>query len=362
MRKLVFCNIIMVLIALFSVVSLVFMPLLSINIGKMMGGFIDEVAPDDEEDSDTKNMLNIITSGLDADITITTVKLGKLATSEDAGVEFLTAFIFERHGIAENIILSSIVTASVEVLGDEQAKNVDYEALRDTLYKLEDDDADVAAITKEYCEELGRAGVEVSSDVTDIIQDAYDEVKAKNGGKFTIEAFTCAAMTGFADGAPTTYGALARELAAGKSFSSSEDDPLGGVGLSLIGDMVEAFADIAKYLGYGFYVMLAFLFPWVLFVLLGTLHTIIPNKRAATWYLFLFGAYPCVIFWGMPTLMKFVLPKFIGNLLGGSSPIDALFAGIGSFAWISGLCLVVLWFIWLFWMRPLKKKAKQGLL
>lgn len=363
MRKLAFCNAVMVLIALFSVISLLFMPLLSINLGKTMQGVVDAAgAKTDGDDSAADQMIDLVTSGLDADITITTFKLGKLATSKDAGAEFLEAFVFEKKGIAENIIMSSVITASVEALGEEQAKNVDCDALRDTLYKLEDDNVDVGAVADEYCAELGKAGIVPSADVKNTIQDLYDDVKERNGGKFTIEALTCTAMTGFAEDAPTTYEGLAKELASGKAFVSGENDPLGGSGLSMIGDMIDAFSSIAKYLGYGFYVMLVFLFPWFLFILLGTIHIFIRNKRAATWYLFTFGSYPCILFWGMPTLLKLLLPKLAGKFLGsaGSNTMGALFAGIGSFAWISGICLVVMWLLWLVWMRPLKKKAKMG--
>lgn len=343
MKKLIPCNLVMVFFCLISILSLLFFPLLTVDLGKM----VDSAMEDSGEDNGEVSALMS-----DAKFSMTTISLGEIAVSKDPKATFLTQYFLHKDGLVENVFLSAFATAALQNAGGTIGKDVDFEKLNDILSRLETSE-DVLAVADDYVaalnEELVKAGAEPvdAEEYRQAIQEVYDKVKEHVS--FTVESFVCLTISGFEENAPTTYPDLAKKISAGEISSSAEGES----------ESVDAFlsafftiATVGSYLKYFFYGMLVLLLPWALFLILGLVHTFIENKRAMTWYVFTFGWIPCVVFWLMPTLAKFAAKKAMGAAAG-------MFAAIGSWTWISGICLVVMWFLWLFWMRPLKKEAKD---
>ncbi len=386
MKKLIPCNLVMLLIALVGALSLLFMPLLSLNLSEAANGLLLDWEKNLESSEDAEEGkqpaegteegeqpaggteegeedLSVLTSILDTEISITTVKFGKIALAPNPGAAFLTQFLLYKGGPVENMLLGSIVSGSVVStagLSGETIGKIDYHKLREILYELENENANVDEVIDKYINELKeQVGADAFKDfdegqIKKFIVDGVNYVKDDLGGKFTTEALVCIALTGGKKGGPTDYETLANQLAEGDlelgGDSGDESSPV-----NFVGEIVGMVAGYGSYIGYGFYAMLVLLLPWALFILLCLLHIFIKNKRCATWYLFTFGCLPCILFWLAPMIAKPLLPKLLGST---GSTIAAALGAVGSFAWISGACLVVMWLIWLVWMRPLKKKAK----
>ena len=116
------------------------------------------------------------------------------------------------------------------------------------------------------------------------------------------------------------------------------------------------------YYGYVFYAMLVFIVPWVILFLFSLFHMFARNKRFTMWYVKLFCWFPAVI-WLVLTLFPVVAPKvsFLNDFWNGESGplVQALFNGVSSMTWISGLCYVLLWLVSIFWAFPIKHKIRK---
>ena len=118
-----------------------------------------------------------------------------------------------------------------------------------------------------------------------------------------------------------------------------------------------------EYLAKNVYVLvalLAFILPWVILFLFSFFHMCSKNKRFMMWYVKLYSFLPALLFFVAPKLVK-VLGKFMPKLIGGNLwlAISGVLSGISSYAWISGICYLLLWFISIFWAFPIKHKIRK---
>ncbi len=260
MKKLWVCNIAFLLLAVGGFLSLLFAPLLSLNLSKMANNILEDPKfgeeyfgiPEEDVSSEGGEEggggLDILTSVLDADIAVTAVKLGKVATAKNAKAAFLTQFLLYKGGPIENFFLGSIVSGSVistALLGDEAMGKIDFRALRDILFELEREDVNEEEIIDKYVDALEKqVGADSfryidEEEIRSAITDSLNAVRGVLGGKFSTEALVCIAVTGEKVGAPTNYRmgerAVPRRDVASLAFLDAALEEAGKAGEPFIG-------------------------------------------------------------------------------------------------------------------------------
>ncbi len=174
----------------------------------------------------------------------------------------------------------------------------------------------------------------------------------------------------------TSYRAMGEGLARGfigENFSQT----LKGTIMSSVGENEQVFGYYGYvFIGIGFFILL-----WAILFLFSFFHMFARNKRFMMWYVKLFCAWPCIIFWLVPLLVKNVLAKafpqiyaqvidfvvgFVGNALKitvtaeqATGLFNAVLSSLQTFAWISGICYLVLWIISICWAFPIKHKIRR---
>ena len=174
----------------------------------------------------------------------------------------------------------------------------------------------------------------------------------------------------------TTYRAMGEGLA--KDFIG---DDLEGSLKSAIKNAVGGNEAVFGYYGYIFIGIGFFIILWLILFLFAFFHMFAKNKRFMMWYVKLFCAWPCIIFYIVPLMVKNVLAtafpelynqfidtivQAIGNAANAAvtteqatSIMNALLASVQSFAWISGICYLLLWIISICWAFPIKHKIRK---
>lgn len=174
----------------------------------------------------------------------------------------------------------------------------------------------------------------------------------------------------------TSYRAMGEGLARGfigENFAQT----LKGTIMSSVGENEQVFGYYGYvFIGIGFFILL-----WAILFLFSFFHMFARNKRFMMWYVKLFCAWPCIIFWLVPLLVKNVLAKafpqiyaqvidlvvgFVGNALKitvtaeqATGLFNAVLSSLQTFAWISGICYLVLWIISICWAFPIKHKIRR---
>ncbi len=174
----------------------------------------------------------------------------------------------------------------------------------------------------------------------------------------------------------TSYRAMGEGLARGfigENFAQT----LKGTIMSSVGENEQVFG----YYGYVFIAIGFFILLWAILFLFSFFHMFARNKRFMMWYVKLFCAWPCIIFWLVPLLVKNVLATafpqiyaqvidlvvgFVGNALKitvtaeqATGLFNAVLSSLQTFAWISGICYLVLWIISICWAFPIKHKIRR---
>lgn len=174
----------------------------------------------------------------------------------------------------------------------------------------------------------------------------------------------------------TSYRAMGEGLARGfigENFAQT----LKGTIMSSVGENEQVFG----YYGYVFIAIGFFILLWAILFLFSFFHMFARNKRFMMWYVKLFCAWPCIIFWLVPLLVKNVLATafpqiyaqvidlvvgFVGNALKitvtaeqATGLFNAVLSSLQTFAWISGICYLVLWIISVCWAFPIKHKIRR---
>lgn len=174
----------------------------------------------------------------------------------------------------------------------------------------------------------------------------------------------------------TSYRAMGEGLARGfigENFAQT----LKGTIMSSVGENEQVFG----YYGYVFIAIGFFILLWAILFLFSFFHMFARNKRFMMWYVKLFCAWPCIIFWLVPLLVKNVLAKafpqiyaqvidlvvgFVGNALKitvtaeqATGLFNTVLSSLQTFAWISGICYLVLWIISICWAFPIKHKIRR---
>lgn len=353
---------ILVLVSIVAILSLLLMPILRINVGRMLTGMVEGLPTEEEELDEPSASVVLLLKALDADVEFTTVSFAELAFDENPGAAMLEGYMLGKDGLAEEALLS-MVTASVlkeNLPSMAELQDLDLTAVNSELYALEEEDADPVQIAQSYVEklneELERVGVENLPDLSgaeEIVANMYDTVCDVTGGKFTVESFICIALCAGQEDPPTTYYELATLLADSETqvnTGNAYEGIYANFGLALT--VLELLATIGGYMKYVFFAMVALIAPWAFLLFFSLLHILIPNKQLTIWYVMAFGAVPALLFW--------LIPLALGLILKAAVPaLGALFGAIGSYAWISGICFLVVWFLDLIWAHPINRQLKK---
>ena len=164
----------------------------------------------------------------------------------------------------------------------------------------------------------------------------------------------------------TTYEELLTQMGLGEDQTEELKVTLKTALQDLIQGYTEPAANYFAYYGYIFYGMLAFIVPWLILFLFSFFHMFAKNKRFMMWYVKLYSWIP-----GLISLVIILAPKLfdkVVELIGASESLaesgmsdlfKAIFEGLSSTMWISGICFIVLWLVSIFWAFPIKHKIRK---
>lgn len=365
-KKLILPNIFILLVALVAAISLALFPLLniSVHVDENMASVIEQTMaaqPGDSEQSDIQAMADQYAFLLkDADVEVrVSVKPLDFLTVATQGREGLRTVLGTALAdlpdtvdtLAEQImpaVLTLQLASSAGVdLNAADLDAVDTSILSDTLEKLNDQDLDGAeAIFSESLDPfLAQFNVSLDDQTREQVMNSYDDFVAKATEDGTQPFSTSTFVL-------TMINAGASEGGAGDVFAILSDP-------SALADKPDdsamqtirlACAGVA-----GFIAFQAAL--WIILALLALLHIFIPNKKVGMWYVKLFGWMPCLLFSILPVVGLTAAPAFIPNAQQMAGIFSAI--NIGSFTLVSGICLLVLWIISIFWCHPVKKRIKR---
>ncbi len=378
-------NILIVLLCLVAAASLIFMPLLSIDLGALSGvveeatgsatypeepsepdeGGTAAVFPlaDEEENPDASEeevldeVMNVVLAEafryLDGvEISLSTFDICRFSFAEDPS-EVLAEGAIDIVGQAAGrltvgMLLTSIVQEEHNVdLGETE---IDTKVLFDTLSELEDvsttaeRDLVIATFTASLQEQLGTSLISdgMRDSIGQSIAELYDSTVQETKGDFSIEALVCISITKDSEGGTvTSYEELFGDLF-GEGLKGEEAAPLR--------EAVQMVANIVKYVAY---VLIAYAAVWFILAVFAFVHIFTYNKKCTMWYVKSFGLTPCLVFGVVPLILRLFLQEMFGA-------IGTALGAIHSWTWISGGCYVLLWLISVFWAHPIKRKIKHA--
>ena len=348
-KRLIPLNIVVAIIALFAAISILFLPLLSINVDDVSelmsqesdgdGGQEGGVAGG-AEDNETARMM----SGMSFSVSLNGAELMKVGFSGSV-TETIVAKAGEMLGDNANELAARALIIAADA-DDVEMDDEKIEAVSGALRGLEkakgDEEIDAAidSLVNEVREQFDAAVIpEDDAEAKEGLREMYDETVSHTGGEFSTEAFICVTASGSLnegeDGSGEVYTSFTELLNA--SLASEE------------GAFAEIDATIPKGALVGIGAAIAFFaFVWFVLFLFALVRIFLKNKRFTMWYVKLFGFFPCLIFGVAPLVAGSVVPE-----------AAAVMGMISSLSWISGACYILLWLISIFWAFPMKRRIRK---
>lgn len=404
-RKLIPVNFVVAIISLIAALSLVFAPILTIDLGSMVEQIVamseeessgyDDNDYDDEPD-DSNIMTDILGSIGDTKISITTYGMAKFAFTTDP-IDFLVDAIASLLKSVEKTLVANLsvelIPQLIENSGLASEINMEYvdtDAILESLDSLfnAQGDAELSNAISNLADEIQRQAVDIDGvqlisdedkeEIVNALQELIDDAKAELGDeKLTWESFICVTiskMINSQDGASahtaTTVSAKAIDDGASsgsdKVYTSYKDLLNGMLGVSEedgiysdedIAELRNMFDMLIMPVKIFAIAMLFFAGIWAIQFLFAFFHMFAKNKRFMMWYTKLFGLYPCLVFG--------IAPMLAANIIASAGEEVAAIAGIlgaiTTMTWISGICYALLWLISIFWAFPIKHKIRKAL-
>ena len=352
-RNLIPYNIVLSLVAFFAILSLLFMPILTVNLKQLMMGLIDTTVNESEAESGFSEEDEYILNHFDININFTAASFAEITFDKNPGAKILTQYVFGKGNVLESEILLSLAS----VILDENGTSTDYiykldlTSANDVFYSLEKTEADPVAAAKNYVDklntELSKYDLKQITDTSaaeELFTEIYDRVCEKTDGKFSVESLVCISMFGDAENPPSNYYEVATYIV-DTDFADESDDFFVLI-LSLL-------SMLGGYIKYVFYVMLLLILPWIFLLFFSLLHILIPNKKLSIWYIEAFGSLPTALFWLLPLGLRLILRASF-------PPIAAVLGAMSSYAWISGICFLVVTILDRVWASPIRRRIKDA--
>lgn len=407
-HKLIPVNIVVMIIALVAALSILFAPLLKIDVGVVTAEIAKLQESDKNEDSEENvgsiDYMSTIADCLkDMKLSVSTLSLAKTAFSEEPAQQ-LTGIVANELKKSEDKIIVSVAVEmlpqlieDIDVDVDIDVENIDVESVLgkfDGLLNAENEEQSDQAIA-DLVEEIQRQAVstegvalipdEAKSEMQNIIKDYYEQAKEILADQeLTMESFICVTISKImndfnidnpGEGAKETkisYIADVEPSAPETTSPESGNDGIYTTYEDLINGMLSANGSeqenamaklnetIDNYkpaMQIAVYAMFGFAAVWLILFIFALLHLFAKNKRFTMWYVKLFGFYPCLIF-GLAPMLSGIIVKTLITDVAVKSSVTAILGAISSLTWISGACYVLLWLVSIFWAHPIKKKIR----
>lgn len=393
-KMLIPVNIVTMILAFVAAITLVFAPLLTVD----LNGIGDKVKAAQKEmnitvSDDMQDALDML-SGLDGKLSLSVFDLAEYTFAEDK-----TTYLAEKTAdvvdeVGDKVFIGAAVKMAVKNAESEynvDLSGVDADKIEEKLEKLENaKPEDVDAAINECAEEVrAQLGDEIITqnvfdELVKYIRKLYDDsVQYTEDGKFDLETAICVAISKIINGdndngenaneIPVNAASVKYKLADGspsadtngakgdgKIYTNYNDlftamfkgeavGVTGGSALDKYTDMVD------PYMVYVVCGLSVFAVLWAILFLFAFFHLFMKNKRFTMWYVKLWGASPCLTFFITPLLASWILGSFL-NL----PAMAALVGVVSSFTWISGLCYLLLWIVSIFWAYPIKRKIRAA--
>ena len=400
-RKLIPVNIVVAIISLVAAISIMFAPLLTIDVGVA----VEKIASMTEEDgsegeSNTSSIMSVVQSLGDMKFSFTTVSMFSFAFSDDP-VDYVAGIAADKIKEVEEGVLASVAVEMIPQLVergsadlDIDTENIDVPAILekfDDLFNASGEEQTQEAINN-LVDELQAQAVssdgeqlitdDMKNEVKDVIQQLLDQVVAELGDEdLTLESFICVTISKFlndggadwlpSDGAKATAVSVKATDTEDSENSSGEiytnyHDLINGLlgtassnGENANGDTENALKSALEIaipaLQIFSLTMMVFALIWIIQFLFAFLHLFSRNKRFMMWYTKLWGFTPCFIFFVLPLLASLILPLIFPEVAAYLTILSA----ISSLAWISGICYLLLWLVSIFWAFPIKRKIRK---
>lgn len=399
-RKLIPVNIIVAIISLVAAISIIFAPLITINVGDIAediaGVFTQEESAGDEENSSgsTDYVGMILDTVGDMKLSFTTLNIAKFAFSKNP-LDNLTESVAGIIKDVEDDLVGNVAVVMIPKLIesiDDLDVDTDKIDVKKVLNKFDDvlnadGDEQVDQAIEALVDEIQRQAVskdgeplipdDIKGDIQDKIREFYDDTKEALGDEdMTLESFICVTISkmlnGKSESSPDASAVAAyaeaedgesSESNSGKIYTNYRDLINGMLGISDstentdgvldgLSGMIDMLMLVPKIFAI---VMFFFAGIWFIQFLFAFFHMFSKNKRFLMWYTKLWGLTPCLIFGILPLLAGWIIPMIV--------PEAAAYLGIlGAFStmtWISGGCYLLLWIISIFWAFPIKRKIRK---
>lgn len=407
-RKLIPVNIVVAIISLVAAISIMFAPLLTINLGSLAEQVvqISESESDDSESNDveiTGYVKSLIGAVGEIKLSLTTYAMLDLAFSKDP-VDHIAITVSDKIREVEDDVVANVAVEMIPQLIEDglsdvnvDTENLDVPAILekfDEVFKSESEEQTKEAISN-LVDELQAQAVttdgeqlitdDMKEEVKEVVQQILDDVIAELGDEnLSLESFICVTISKFINGSGWTPSNGARAAAAasvkavdeepGENEESSESngkiytnyrDLINGIfGTSVEGENTGAVidAEMMKMLKIALFgvkifasLMAFFAAIWLIQFLFAAIHLCFKNKRFMMWYTKLWGFTPCFIFWVLPMIASIILPIFIPE----AAAFIGILKAITSMTWICGVCYLLLWLVSIFWAFPIKHKIRK---
>lgn len=362
-RKLILPNIFILLISLVAAASLLFAQLLSVSVhidaqfGETVAQMMSEQSGE-EGGADAEaaaKQYAFLFKDADADVTISLNPLDIMTAGFDGGREGVKKlFTSALGGLSDTVarlseqILPAMISVSVAGaagadLENADLENIDTSIFTETITKLNNQDLEGARteFSSQLDGFLAQFDVTLTGEQKTEVMNAYDELvdAATVDGEFSAaNIFSAMGGSGESEGEGGAADMLAILADPAALADQLDEETLQTVNLACTG--VSAFLLVQAGL-------------WAILALFAFLHIFLPNKKVGMWYVKLLCWLPCFIFFIAPPLALAVAPNFV------ELPAVVSSLAFGGMTFISGICLLVLWLISIFWCHPIKKRIKR---
>lgn len=415
-RKLIPFNIVVMVLSLVAALSILFAPLLVIDVGAITAEIskMQESGDTDESQSSSSGGLNYISTIADClqdtKISLSTLSIAKAAFAKEPAQMVTDAVAGELKKSEDKIVATVAVEMLPQLIQDSDldldldVENIDVESVlnkfNDVFAATNDEDSNKAIA--DLVDEIQKQAVttegeklipdDIKEDIQEVIKEYYDQAKELLGEEeLTMESFICVTISNLMNGGfgekepegnmqaaqPTGKHLNAADMSDGNSGSNpetSEDNPkiytnykdlIGGLlensgseEQNPIDSINETVNQIKPYLQYVFYAMIAFAAIWLILFIFAFVRLFLQNKRFTMWYVKIFGFIPCLLFGVIPLLSGMIVNMLIADVAMKTS-FAAIIGAISSLTWISGACYIALWLISIFWAFPIKHKIRK---
>ena len=369
-RKLIWPNLVVLILSLVAAITLLFGQTLrvSVHIDREFGNMIaqsmaEQGGGSEEETQNIAEQYAYLFKDVDMQLTVAVKPLELFAAGFSEGREGLRTLLGSALGgvsdavdeLSTQVLPAMISLTAASAAGvdfsDTDLDSIDTQLLTDTVTKLSNGEYDEAeqSLRDNIDGFLAQFGVSLTDEERESIIDSYNSIvdQATKGKTEDFSFVNIIAASGDSEGEGSEEGGMGDMLAILSdpgAFADQMDE--------------ETFQTVQMVCKGVSAAMFLFAGLWAILALFALLHIFLPNKKLGMWYVKLLCWLPCVIFFIAPKAAATLLPNFLpaesAQMVGMLSSVT-----FGSMTIVSGICLLVLWLVSIFWCHPVKKRIKR---